>query len=246
MKTKDSGADSAVNACQGHQAFACQVQGVIKTYRVGDRKIRALDGLDASIQSGSFAAFVGPSGSGKTTFLNMIGCIEVPDGGKIEVLGEQTAALSDRTLTRLRRDSIGFIFQHFSLIPVLSAAENVEYPLILSKESAANRRARVRRILDRVGLLERAGHLPGELSGGQRQRVAIARALIKNPKLVIADEPTANLDSKTGDDLLNMMRAIQEEQGTTFVIATHDPGVQAHADRVFHVLDGKIVQERAQ
>lgn len=221
----------------------CRAEHVVKTYQMGQTQVRALDDLSMAIDEGEFTAIVGPSGSGKSTLLNMIGCIELPDSGKVEVFGHDVSHHSDQVLTRLRRDNIGFIFQHFSLIPVLSAAENVEYPLILSRVPAAERRERVAAMLTEVGLASRANHRPGELSGGQRQRVAIARALIKRPRLVIADEPTAALDSRTGQELMALMSRIQSESGTTFVIATHDPAVQAHATRRCTIIDGRIAAE---
>lgn len=236
-------------AGQTHQAIAsandvaCRVSDANKHYRMGQTTVQALSDLSLVIARGEFTAIIGPSGSGKSTLLNMLGCIEMPDHGRVEVLGHDTSALSDSELTRLRRDNIGFIFQNFSLIPVLSAAENVEYPLILSRVPAAERRLRVAEVLDQVGLGDRADHRPGELSGGQRQRVAVARALIKRPRLVIADEPTAALDSKTGQDLMVMMRRIQAEIGTTFIVATHDPAVQAHAGRRLTLVDGRIVSD---
>ncbi|MFV0386825.1 ABC transporter ATP-binding protein [Paracoccus sp. (in: a-proteobacteria)] len=225
------------------EGIACRVSDAVKQYQMGQTTVNALNGLDLTIPGGEFIAIVGPSGSGKTTLLNMLGCIEMPDRGKVEVLGHDVSMLSDGELTRLRRENIGFIFQSFSLIPVLSAAENVEYPLILSHVPAAERHQRVAVVLEQVGLGDRARHVPGELSGGQRQRVAVARALIKNPRIVIADEPTAALDSKTGQDLMKMMRQIQSEMGTTFIVATHDPAVQAFADRRLTIVDGRIVKD---
>lgn len=224
---------------------AARLSQVGKHYRLGATALPALVDLSLTLQARDFAVIVGPSGSGKTTLLNLIGCIDRPDTGRVEVLGQDVTALSERELTRLRRDRIGFIFQNFALIPVLSAAENVEYPLVLAGVAATERRLRVAEALDMVGLGARASHRPNALSGGQRQRVAIARALIKRPALVIADEPTANLDSRTGQDLMTALRRMQADLGTTFVIATHDPEVQAHAGRRFRLRDGHLVTEES-
>ncbi|MFV0334852.1 MAG: ABC transporter ATP-binding protein [Tropicimonas sp.] len=224
---------------------ACKVSNASKYFQMGKTRITALDGLSISIDAGAFVAIAGPSGSGKSTLLNLLGCIELPDRGSVEVLGHDTSGMSDGALTRVRRDAIGFIFQNFSLIPVLSAAENVEYPLVLAGMARDKRRELVAGMLEQVGLADRARHLPGELSGGQRQRVAIARALVKSPRLVIADEPTANLDSRTGQELMKTMRRIQEQSRTTFVVATHDPAVQAHASRRFTIVDGRVTGEES-
>ena len=221
-------------------APACRLDGVFKTYRMGRTEIPALTDLTLDIDRGSLNMLMGPSGSGKSTLLNILGCIETADSGSVEVLGQRTALLKDAALTTLRRDHIGFIFQNFSLIPVLNAAENVEYPLVLAGIPARERAERVARMLAAVGLSDRAGHKPGELSGGQRQRVAIARALIKAPALVIADEPTANLDSRTGQELMGLMRAMQAETGATFIVASHDPMVETFATRRIDIHDGRI------
>jgi len=219
---------------------AARLTNVSKTYLLGKTRINALRNMTLDVPIGSFGVVMGPSGSGKSTLLNIIGCIEEHDFGSVQVLDADIGELSDREMTRLRRDQIGFIFQNFSLIPVLTAAENVEYPLILSGMSARDRADRVAENLAAVGLSDRAGHRPGELSGGQRQRVAIARALVKRPKLVIADEPTANVDSATAHELMQMMTHIQQDIGSTFFIATHDPMVLEYANQHWSIVDGSI------
>ena len=182
----------------------------------------------------------GPSGSGKTTLLNMMGCIDRPDAGEIQVDGQAVQAMTDDALSDFRARRIGFVFQNFNLLPVLTAFENVEYPLVLAAVPAAQRKERVRALLDAVGLADRAGNRPGQLSGGQRQRVAIARALATEPALVLADEPTANLDSQTGAEIIALMRRLQRERGASFVFSSHDPMVLAQADDVVRIRDGRI------
>ena len=189
-----------------------------------------------------FTVIVGPSGSGKTTLLNMIGCIDIPDSGGIEVQGEDVLRLSDNALADFRARHIGYVFQSFNLIPVLSAFENVEYPLLLLDMSAAERRRKTSAILEAVGLAAQAKQRPNELSGGQKQRVAdLARALVKEPALILADEPTANLDSATGDQIVALMREMQESFHTSFIFSTHDPRLMAQADQTFSIRDGELV-----
>lgn len=223
----------------------CNIKNVSKKYRLGKTSITALDDLSMTVSEGEFGVIMGPSGSGKSTLLNIIGCIETASSGDVQVLGREVAGLDDRAMTKLRRDYIGFIFQSFSLIPVLTAAENVEYPLMLSNMTAKGRKKRVADLLAAVGLSDRADHRPGELSGGQRQRVAIARALVKRPKLVIGDEPTANVDSTTAHELMQVMTHIQQEFGSTFLIATHDPRVMEYASRRWTITDGSITNEES-
>jgi putative ABC transport system ATP-binding protein len=187
---------------------------------------------------------VGPSGSGKSTLLNLIGCIDNPNSGAVRINGELVAQLSDDSRSAFRATHIGFIFQSFNLIPVLSAYENVEYPLVLLGLSAAERRRKTLAILESIGLANHASHRPNQLSGGQKQRVAIGRALVKNPTLVLADEPTANLDSKTGAEILELMRNIQNDHGATFIFSTHDPQLISHADEVFVIRDGELQEHR--
>lgn len=218
-----------------------QVEHVVKEYPLGDQQVLALKDVSLNIEEGVFLALAGPSGSGKTTLLNLIGCIDQPTSGRILIDGHDIAGRSADELADLRNQTIGFIFQTFNLLPVLTAAENVEYPLLRRKSiSAEERRERVARNLRLVGLAEMAGRRPNQLSGGQRQRVAIARALAIEPRIVLADEPTANLDRKTGDEILQLMRSINKKTGTTFVFSTHDKRVMAMADRQVRIDDGEI------
>ena len=216
------------------------LRGIHKTYRLGPHTIPALQGVNLSVARGELLALTGPSGSGKSTILNLCGLIDTPDSGEIELNGQPVKGLSENALTLLRRDALGFVFQSFNLVPVMTVAENVDYPLFLAGVPAAERRQRVADQLAAVGLSEHAHHRPDALSGGQRQRVAIARALVKRPKLVIADEPTASLDSHTADQVLNLMRERGHAQGAAFVIATHDSRLTARCDRVVALLDGRI------
>jgi len=214
---------------------------IARAYRVGALSIPAVRDISLEIQARLFTVIVGPSGSGKTTLLNMIGCIDVPDSGRVEIRGEDVLRLSDNALADFRARTIGYVFQSFNLIPVLSAFENVEYPLLLLNMPAAERRRRTLAMLEEVGLADQARQRPNELSGGQKQRVAIARALIKEPALVLADEPTANLDSVTGASIIALMRRMQEAFSTSFVFCTHDPRLMAEADRTFSIRDGMLV-----
>ena len=218
-----------------------QIEGVTKRYSLGGTVVLALDNVSLAVDEGEFLALAGPSGSGKSTLLNMIGCIDVPDAGRVCIDGEELGGRSPDELAELRARSIGFIFQTFNLLPVLSAAENVEYPLLnLRSVSRSERRERVRRFLAVVGLERFAHHRPNEMSGGQRQRVAIARALATHPRLVLADEPTANLDHQTGASMLELMKQINEQSRTTFIFSTHDPQVMQLADRCVHLRDGRL------
>jgi putative ABC transport system ATP-binding protein len=216
------------------------LRGVTKAYRLGALKVQALQSIDLEIRPERFTVIAGPSGSGKTTLLNLIGCIDRPDAGEVRVSGQPVQELKDDALSDFRARHIGFIFQSFNLLPVLAARENVEYPLILTGVAAAARRARVSELLEAVGLAEKARHLPGQLSGGERQRVAIARALAVRPSLVLADEPTANLDSQTGAVIIALMRQMQRDQHVSFVFSSHDPNVLAAADDAVHIRDGRI------
>jgi putative ABC transport system ATP-binding protein len=215
------------------------VRDVSKTYRLGKVTVTALAGVSLAVKGGEFLAVAGPSGSGKTTLLNLIGCLDTPTTGEIVIDGEVLGGLSPRRRADLRARKLGFVFQTFNLIPVLTAWENVEYPLLLQprRDDVA---ARVRAALEHVGLAERARHRPPELSGGQQQRVAIARALVTEPALVLADEPTANLDSRTGHEIVELMRRLNRERGTTFVFSTHDPRIVNAADRVLEISDGRL------
>jgi putative ABC transport system ATP-binding protein len=216
------------------------VEHVSKTYRLGKVDVTALDDVSFGVAAGEFVAIAGPSGSGKTTLLNVIGCLDTPTSGDIWIDGEAVSALSAGARADLRARKLGFVFQTFNLIPVLSAWENVEYPLLIHPRDGGDRRARVTAALAHVGLSERSRHRPTELSGGQQQRVAIARALVGEPALVLADEPTANLDSATGRDIVELMRRLNRERGVTFVFSTHDARIMSAADRVLEISDGRL------
>ena len=220
--------------------YPVSLRNVGKTYRLDTVTVPALSAVSIDIRPGRFTVLCGPSGSGKTTLLNMMGCIDRPDEGEILVDGQAVQAMTDDALSDFRARRIGFVFQNFNLLPVLTAFENVEYPLVLAAVPAAQRKERVRALLDAVGLADRAGNRPGQLSGGQRQRVAIARALATEPALVLADEPTANLDSQTGAEIIALMRRLQRERGASFVFSSHDPMVLAQADDVVRIRDGRI------
>jgi putative ABC transport system ATP-binding protein len=218
------------------------VRDVSKNYALGSFVVHALRGVSLDVEAGEFLAIAGPSGSGKTTLLNLIGCVDTPTSGNVAIAGQPTGTMSERQLTRLRLQTIGFIFQSFNLVSVLSVFQNVELPLLLQRTaSAKERRERVRALLDRVGIAEYASHRPSELSGGQRQRVAIARALVTRPQLVLADEPTANLDSVTGTNILDLMKELNRTEKTTFIFSTHDARVWAYASSVVRLADGQIL-----
>ncbi len=223
----------------------CEVKNVTRSYGTGPSRVDALRGVSIDIQPGEFTVFKGPSGSGKTTLLNQIGCLDAPNDGELFVDGRPTRALSSRALSKLRAEKIGFIFQSFNLIPVLSAQENVELALELAGQGE-DRHAKARAVLAQVGLAGLEDRRPNQLSGGQQQRVAIARALVKRPLLVIADEPTANLDSQNGEAVLETMRQLNRELGITFLFSSHDPMVVSHAQRVVTLRDGRIVSDQRQ
>jgi putative ABC transport system ATP-binding protein len=214
---------------------------IAKSYQVGAVEVAAVKDISLEIPADRFTMIVGPSGSGKTTLLNLIGCIDAPSSGTVEVCGEDIGKLGDNAVADFRARNIGFIFQNFNLMPVLSAYENVEYPLLLVGTPAKERRRRTLAMLEAVGLAAQAPQRPNELSGGQKQRVAIARALVKEPKMVLADEPTANLDTKTGAAIIDLMRSVQAEYRTTFIFSTHDPQLMSHADETFTIRDGELV-----
>jgi len=224
----------------GPDSPVVELRCVRKTYRLGQHVIPALQGVDLAVRRGELLAITGPSGSGKSTILNLCGLIDTPDSGEILFDDRSVAGLSEIGRTLLRRDAFGFIFQSFNLVPVMTVAENVDYPLFIAGVPAPERRDRVAAQLAAVGLQEHAGHRPDALSGGQRQRVAIARALIKRPRLVIADEPTASLDSHTADQVLELMRERCHAEGAAFVIATHDGRLTQRCDRVLGMLDGRL------
>ena len=219
-----------------------ELRGVSKSYLLDSVRVPALIDIDLRIRRDCFTVISGASGSGKSTLLNLVGCIDRPDRGEVLIDGQSIAELDDDRLTDLRARKLGFIFQNFNLLPVLTAYENVEYPLLIVRRPEAERGARVRALLDSVGLSDKAQNLPGQLSGGQRQRVAIARALATQPEIVLADEPTANLDSHTGAQIIQLMRRLQHEQGVAFVFSSHDPAVMAAADDAVTLRDGRIVE----
>jgi putative ABC transport system ATP-binding protein len=217
-------------------------QALGKTYQAGTVVVNALRGVDFAINAGAFAAFVGPSGSGKSTLLNMIGCLDKPSAGTLTVLDTDVATLDRPAAADFRGANIGFIFQDFNLIPVLSAYENIEYPLLMVQDwPASTRRARVTELLEAVGMADQADKRPDQLSGGQKQRVAVARALATRPKLVLADEPTANLDHDTAYRILELMKKMRDEFGTTFIFSTHDPKIMGAAEVTFALEDGRLV-----
>ena len=217
------------------------IQDLCKFYQVGDDRVRALDHATLHISPREFVSIIGPSGSGKSTLMNIIGCLDVADAGVYKLDGLPIGEYSENELAHIRNKKIGFVFQSFNLIPKLSAEENVELPLIYQKVPRGERQQRVREALERVGLTKRARHLPTELSGGQQQRVAIARALVTRPSLILADEPTGNLDSKTSQEIMDMFHELHR-QGNTIVLITHDPGVARQAERAIHILDGRITE----
>jgi putative ABC transport system ATP-binding protein len=220
-----------------------EMQGVKKDYPLGGTTVHALKNIDFSVRAGDFLSIVGPSGSGKTTLLNLIGCIDHATAGEVVIHGTNVTQMTDKMLTDLRLRKIGFIFQTFNLIPVLTVQENVEFPLLLMKQekfSKKESRQRAEELVEEVGLGDYLHHRPFELSGGQRQRVAIARALVTKPDIVLADEPTANLDSETGEKILNLMRDLNEVENTTFIFSTHDPEVLKYAKTVVNIKDGII------
>ena len=220
-----------------------EIRGLTRHYQQGEFTIRALDGVDLDLEAGSFAALMGPSGSGKSTLLNIIGGLDAPTAGVVKVDGVDLASMTASARSDLRRNRLGFVFQSYNLIPVLSALENTAFVLQLRGVPVAEREARARKALADVGLAGMESRRPNELSGGQQQRVAVARALAADPAVILADEPTANLDSHTGHDLVALMRDLNETQGTTFLFATHDPKVRDAARRVVKMVDGRIAED---
>lgn len=227
---------------EGRDVPIVSLVDVTKTYKLGKLEVPALRGVSLDIFPGEFLSIAGPSGSGKTTALNLIGCVDTASSGVVKVNGQDTHSLTERQLTDLRLHTLGFIFQSFNLISVLDVFQNVEFPLLLQRNmSTAERRQRVMGLLEQVGLDKHVTHRPNELSGGQRQRVAVARALVTRPKLVLADEPTANLDSVTGQTIIDLMKELNRKDGTTFIFSTHDAKVMRHANAVVMLADGKIL-----
>lgn len=223
--------------------MSVKLENVTKIYPLGSSEVRALKGINLFIEDGEFTTVAGPSGCGKTTLLNLIGCMDVPTSGTVTVDGVEISTLNDRQLTNLRREKLGFIFQSFNLIPVLTCEQNIEFPLLLKDGlNAKERKQRVDELLERVGLQQQATQRANALSGGQRQRVAIARALVTRPRIVFADEPTANLDSENGERIIALMREINEKEKTTFIFSSHDPNVIKYARRVIRLKDGLVVE----
>ena len=222
-----------------------KIENVTRNYQIGKVETQALRGVNLSIESGEFTALVGPSGSGKTTLLQMIGCLDQPSTGKVFIDNKEVTTLNRNQRADMRRGTIGFIFQFFALIPTLTAYENVEMPLLLNGHTPKERKERVMELLKAVDLADRANNRPDQLSGGQQQRVAVARALAPNPKLILADEPTANLDTTNGQQVMEIMKKLNQETGVTFVFATHDPRVIGYATRIVTLQDGLIVKDSA-
>ena len=220
-----------------------RLEDACRTFALGDQQVRALQHIDLSLQEGEYAAVMGPSGSGKSTLLNLLGLLDRPDSGRYWLDGVEAAGLEEEARSRLRAEKIGFVFQAFHLIPRLNAWENVELPLVLAGMEPAQRRPLVDAVLARLGLSDRAGHLPNQLSGGQRQRVAIGRAIVTRPRLLLADEPTGNLDSHSGEEVIELLEELNRE-GITLVVVTHDPRLGARARRTISMIDGRIVEDR--
>ena len=219
-----------------------ELENIKKIYSLGEEEVRALDGLSLNVMEHEFVAIVGASGSGKSTLMNIIGCLDTPDEGKYYIDGQDVTSLSERELATMRNRKIGFIFQQFNLLPKLTAYENVELPLIYQGVTAKERRERVETALERVGLIKRVHHRPNQLSGGQQQRVAVARALATRPSLILADEPTGNLDSRSSRDIMNLIHELHEK-GNTIILITHDEGIARQAERQVRIMDGKIVSD---
>lgn len=219
-----------------------ELKDVSKTYSLGKTFVRALKNVTLSVERGAFMAITGPSGSGKTTLLNLIGCLDRPDEGSVSINGIDILKLSNKVLPKIRLEKIGFIFQSFNLVPILNVYENVEYPLVFSNLIRKGRRERIFELLEAVGLTNFYRRFPNELSGGEMQRVAIARALATNPKIILADEPTGNLDSETGKQIIELMKEMNKKQGTTFLFSTHDSEIMKAADQIVKLHDGKILK----
>jgi len=215
---------------------------IVKRYKMGDEEFKALDGVDLSIQRNEYVALIGPSGSGKSTLMNLLGCLDTPSEGKYILNGRDTSTMNDNELAKVRNEEIGFIFQSFHLLPRMTVLQNVMQPLVYRGIPKAEREKMAAKALDKVGLSHRMGHRPNQLSGGQRQRVAVARALVGNPSILLADEPTGNLDSKTSAEIMALFDELHQ-QGQTVIVVTHEPDIAAHCHRTLRVSDGKIVQD---
>jgi putative ABC transport system ATP-binding protein len=222
------------------------VEGVSRKFPLDHRDVTALDDVSLNVNAGEFLAISGPSGSGKSTLLNLIGCIDKPTSGRILIEGTDTTSLSAKRMTDLRRKKIGFVFQTFNLIPVFTASENVEFPLLVQSVGAQERQRRVAEALESVGLADRAHHRPDLLSGGERQRVAVARAIVHRPALVLADEPTANLDTRNATQLIDLMRELNRSLGLTFIFSTHDQRLLEHTPRIVRLTDGRVASDSAE
>ena len=218
-----------------------RLDNVVKTYSMGESEVHALRGISFEIEQGEFLSIMGPSGSGKSTCMNMIGCLDRPTSGIVEINGKETAKMTEKELAVLRNQTVGFVFQQYHLIPSMNVLENVMLPLKYQKVEKSERVERAKKALEAVGLGDRLKHRPHELSGGQKQRVAIARAMITEPKILLADEPTGALDSSTGKQVMELFKTINREKGTTVIIVTHDPGIGASTQRCIKILDGQLV-----
>jgi len=223
---------------------AIRMDNLIKVYEVGETKIHALNGVDLEIMRGQFVSIMGPSGSGKSTLLNVIGCIDTPTSGSLRIMDQEVSRLKDKDLTAIRLSTIGFIFQQFYLIPTLNAIENVVLPMKEARIPRDDRNRRATQLLDMVGLSHRVSHLPNQLSGGEQQRVAIARALANEPDILLADEPTGEVDSQTSDSILSILEDLNRDRGLTMVVVSHDPNVANRAPRRLSMVDGKIISDR--
>jgi putative ABC transport system ATP-binding protein len=227
------------------EGTAVRMRDLTKIYQVGGTEIRALDGVELEIPCGQFVSIMGPSGSGKSTLLNVMGCIDTPTSGSLQIMGKEVSSLADRELTAIRLDTIGFIFQQFYLIPTLNAIENVELPMKEARVPKDRRHGRAAELMEMVGLSHRLNHLPNQLSGGEQQRVAIARALANEPQILLADEPTGEVDSKTSDNILGILERLNRERGLTMVVVSHDPLVANRAPRRLSMMDGHIEGDRS-
>ncbi|MFH1257503.1 MAG: ABC transporter ATP-binding protein [Candidatus Micrarchaeota archaeon] len=224
-------------------ANVLEFREVVKEYKLGKKMLRVLNGITFAVKKGEFIVIMGPSGSGKSTMLQLMGCLDKPSFGKVVIDGDNTSALSSNRLADIRRKKIGFVFQAFNLLPNFSALQNVELAMSIDEKPKSVRLARARKLLGLVGLAQRENHKPAELSGGEKQRVAIARALANKPSFLLADEPTGNLDSKSGGEIMSLIRSLWKEEGTSIVMVTHEPHVAQYSQRILHILDGRIESE---